>query len=38
VSCDQDAVASNGVFTALPWKSTGSFAVFPAYDFKKFDK
>jgi len=25
------------VFTALPWKANSSIAVFPAYDFKRFD-
>ena len=37
ISQEQDAIASNGVFTAVPWKSNASIAVFSAYDFKRFD-
>ena len=37
ISQEQDAIASNGTFTALPWKANSSIAVFPAYDFKRFD-
>jgi len=28
---DQDAIVSNGLFTAMPWEGTSTIAVFPAY-------
>lgn len=28
---EQDAICSNGIFTALAYKSTSTVAVFPAY-------
>lgn len=28
---------SNGVFTAMPWHGVATIAVFPAYQFKKFE-
>jgi WD40 repeat protein len=37
IAQEQDAVTSNGVFTALPWKANSSIAVFPAYGFRRFD-
>jgi len=37
ISCDMDGIASNGVFTALPWKHAGSMAAFPYRDYRKFD-
>lgn len=38
IAQEQDAICSNGVFTALAWSATATVAVFPAYDFKRFDK
>ena len=37
ITQEQDGVASNGVFTAVPWKGNSTVAVFPAYEFKRFD-
>src|SRR6056300_538753 len=37
MSNDTDGLVSNGKFIALPWEQNGSVAVFPAYDFKRFD-
>lgn len=37
MSNDTDGIASNGKFVALPWNETSTLAVFPAYDFKRFD-
>lgn len=37
IAQEQDAICSNGVFTALAYKMTSSVAVFPAYEFKRFD-
>jgi len=37
VTQDQDAIVSNGLFTAMPWHGTATIAVFPAYKFKRFE-
>jgi len=31
ISQEQDAICSNGIFTALAYKMTATVAVFPAY-------
>jgi hypothetical protein len=31
-------MASNGKFTAVNWSTTSSIAVFPTYDYKRFDQ
>lgn len=38
VSCDTDAIASNGVYTAFPWKFSGTIAAITYGDYKKFDQ
>jgi coronin-1B/1C/6 len=38
IAQEQDAICSNGLYTALAWSATATVAVFPAYDFKRFDK
>lgn len=37
ISQEQDAICSNGIFTAMPWKRAATTAVFPAYGFCRFD-
>jgi hypothetical protein len=34
---DNDGCASNGYYTAIPWKDMATIAVFPSYKFRKFD-
>ena len=35
---DQDGMACNGKFTAVNWATTSSVAVFPSYEYKRFDQ
>jgi WD40 repeat protein len=37
VSNDTDGIDCNDKFIALPWSRTSTVAVFPAYDFKRFE-
>lgn len=38
LNCDMDGVASNGVYTAMPWKHTGTTAAFHYGEYRKFDQ
>jgi WD40 repeat protein len=38
MSNDNDGIASNGIFTAVPWKGNSTFALFANNDYKKFDQ
>jgi len=34
---ENDGIASNGYYTAIPWKDVSTVAVFPSVKFTKFD-